>query len=92
MSVLKWLKSNQAKNLGKRSCTLHDVSLTASIKNVIEVFFLGLKNSVSTRVLEIKNNTFIIIKSVNKKRQILVITYNQPILLQNYQIIAGRGD
>lgn len=33
-----------------------------------------------------------IIKSVNKKRQILVITYNQPILLQNYQIIAGRGD
>lgn len=35
------------------------IFLTASIENVIEIFFLGLKNSVSAITLHMKYNTFI---------------------------------
>jgi len=49
----------------------HDFLLTASIQNVIKVFFPGLKNSVSTGALRIKDNTFIVIESQTREE-----TYN----------------
>ena len=60
---MKWLyydgrDQTKTKTL-ERSCTLNDILLTASVLNVIEVFFFGLKNSVSAIALKIKYNTYI---------------------------------
>ena len=54
-------------------CIVINVFLTASIENVIKVFFLGLKNSVSTSALGVKYNNFIKLKDTSKIRNMIKV-------------------